>query len=397
MRRPLRIAAGLALVVVVAACSSGPATTPTASPSGFVTSVVPAPTSPRTAPATAGPTPPLALEPLGSFASPVWVGPAPGDRTHLYLVLKGGTILQLDARGRRLATVLDIQDLVSTGSEQGLLSMAFDPAYARNRRIYVDYTDKAGDTQVIAYTVVGGKAVRPQRLIALSQPYPNHNGGQLLFDRTGMLLVGMGDGGNAGDPENRAQDLGSLLGKILRLDPRTGNPAAGNPYPESPYVWALGLRNPWRFSFDTNGDLYLGDVGQNHVEELDVVPPALQRGANYGWSVYEGDARFKQDQQFTPGGPIIVPALTYSHAEGGCSIVAGEVYRGKALPWLRGRFVFGDYCEGALLAVTRTRTGVGPPVALGVQADALQAFGHDLHGELLVLTVDTLSRLVARG
>lgn len=356
-------------------------------PSPSPSSSTPAPTAP----------PALSLQVLGSYPSPVWVGPAPGDRRHLYLVLKGGRILQLDAQGRRLATLLDVSDLVSTGGERGLLSMAFDPAYARNRRIYVNYTDKAGDTQVVAYTVVGGRAVRPQRLIAVAQPYRNHNGGLVLFDRTGMLLVGMGDGGNAGDPENRAQDLTSLLGKILRIDPRTGEPARGNPYRQSPYVWALGLRNPWRFSFDTNGDLYLGDVGQNHLEELDVVPPAQQRGANYGWSVYEGNVRFKEDAQFTPGGPVIAPALTYSHADGGCSITAGEVYRGRLIPWLRGRFVFGDYCAGDLLAVRRTPTGVGPVVDLGVRAQALQAFGRDTRGELLVLTVDTLARLVPGG
>jgi hypothetical protein len=396
VRRLRTVAAGLALVALAAACSSEAGSPTTPGPRG--TTASPAPSS--AAPTSAAPTglpPTLALEPLGQYASPVWVGPVPGDARYLFLVLKGGTVLQLDAQGQRIRTVLDLGDQVSTGGERGLLSMAFDPAYPRNGRIYVDYTDTAGDTQVVAYTVVRGKAVRPQRLLAVSQPYPNHNGGLLLFDRTGMLLVGMGDGGNAGDPENRAQDLTSLLGKILRVDPRTGNPAPGNPYPQSPYVWALGLRNPWRFSFDTNGDLYLGDVGQSHLEELDVVAPAQQAGANYGWSVYEGTVRFKEDREFTEGGPVIAPALTYSHAEGGCSITVGEVYRGADIPWLAGRFVYGDYCAGDLLAVRRTRTGVGPPVDLAVRAQALQAFGHDARGELLVLTVDTLSRLVARG
>jgi glucose/arabinose dehydrogenase len=336
----------------------------------------------------------VALQSLGTFSAPVWAGPVPDVPGHLFLAEKPGQVLELDDQGKQVRVVLDISDQVSHGSEQGLLSLAFDPAYARNHRLYLDYTAADGTTQVDAYVVTAGASVGPQRLLTVSHPYRNHNGGQLLFDRTGMLLVGIGDGGNAGDPQNRAQDLGSLLGKILRIDPRNGRPAAGNPYPGSPYVWALGLRNPWRFAFDTNGDLYLGDVGQNKVEELDVVPPAYQRGANYGWSVYEGDERFKDDAEFTPGGPLIAPALTYTHATGGCSITAGEVYRGRALPWLRGRFVFGDYCLGRVEAVARTRSGVGPPLDLGVKVEALQSFGHDAHGELLVLSMDTLYRLV---
>jgi glucose/arabinose dehydrogenase len=258
----------------------------------------------------------------------------------------------------------------------------------------VDYTDLNGDIQMVRYDIVRGRAVRPHPLLAVAHPYPNHNGGQLLFDRTGMLLVGLGDGGNAGDPQNRAQDITSDLGKVLRIDPGSGAPAPGNPYPLNRYVWELGLRNPWRFSFDTNGDLYLADAGQRTEEELDVVPPALQRGANFGWSVYEGTVRFKQHEDFTPGGPLITPALTYPHSEGACSIVAGFVYRGRALPALRGRFLYGDYCAPRLLSTTRTRQGLAPPVELGVRAEGLQSFGLDGSGEVLVLTLDTLSRLV---
>jgi glucose/arabinose dehydrogenase len=201
---------------------------------------------------------PLALEQLGEFASPVWVGPAPGDPAHLYLALRSGTVLQLDPQGGRRGVLLDLKDQVSTGTEQGLLSIAFDPAYPRVPRLYVDFTDKDGNVRIVAYTVELGRAVRPQLLLTVPEPYENHNGGLILFDRTGMLLVGLGDGGNAGDPQNRAQDLQSLLGKILRIDPRTGGPAAGNPYPENRYVWALGLRNPWRFTFDAAGYLYVG-------------------------------------------------------------------------------------------------------------------------------------------
>jgi glucose/arabinose dehydrogenase len=367
---------------------------------GCVGSGTAAPPGPSASPsATPSPTPtptppPLALQELGAFASPVWVGAAPGDPAHLFLAQRSGTVLTLDAQGVRQGVLLDLSDQVSSGNEQGLLSIAFDPAYPRVPVLYVDYTDEDGDTRIEAYTVQDGQAVRPRLLLTVAQPYPNDYGGQLLFDRTGMLLVALGDGGNAGDPENRAQDLGSFLGKVLRLDPRTGGPAAGNPYPQNRYVWALGLRNPWRFSFDAKGYLYLGDAGQSHVEELDVVAPGIQRGANYGWSVYEGDDRYKQDQQFTPGGPVIAPAATFPHDEGWCSITVGSVYVGRALPELRGALLLGDYCKGRLLAVRRVGRGVGPALDLGVRAEALQGFGVDAQGELLVLTVDRLSRLV---
>jgi glucose/arabinose dehydrogenase len=384
---PRAALAALCLALVAGCTGSGAAAPPgpsrTRSPS-------PSPTPTPTPP-------PLELEELGSFASPVWVGPAPHDAAHLYLVQRSGTVLTLDAHGAREGVLLDLSDEVSTGNEQGLLSIAFDPAYPRVPRVYVDYTDKDGDTRVEAYTVEHGQAVRPRLLLTVAQPYPNHNGGLLLFDRSGMLLVALGDGGNAGDPENRAQDLGSFLGKILRIDPRTGGPARGNPYPQNRYVWALGLRNPWRFSFDAKGVLYLGDAGQNRVEELDVVPPDLQRGANYGWSVYEGDDRFKQDEQFTPGGPVVVPAATFPHDEGWCSITVGPVYTGRAAPSLRGALVLGDYCKGRLLAVRRMGRGVGPPLDLDLRAEGLQGFGVDAQGELLVLTVDRLLRLVPGG
>jgi glucose/arabinose dehydrogenase len=386
----LRRLAALAALAAAAACGAG-----TAGPAPS-RSATPSPTAASPAPSTtSSPTPaPVALQRLGDFSSPIWVGPAPGDREHLYLAEKTGRVLQLSAEGTQARVVLDLSPLISTGNEQGLLSIAFDPGFATNARMYVDYTDRAGTTKVVAYTVADGKATFARELLSVPHPYVNHNGGLVLFDRTGMLLVGLGDGGSAGDPENRSQDLSSDLGKILRIDPRTGAAARGNPYPQNPKVWALGLRNPWRFSFDTNGDLYLGDVGQNKLEELDVVRPRDQRGANYGWSVYEGDVFFKRDQPLTPGGVLISPALTYQHADGGCSITGGEVYRGKAIPDLVGTYIFGDYCVGRLLGVRRTPEGVTEAVPLGPKVDGLQAFGRDLAGEMLVMGQDTLYRLL---
>jgi len=338
--------------------------------------------------------PPLALLEVVEVPSTVWVGSAPGDATHLYVASRSGTLRLLDDTNTTAGTVLDLREEVSRGPEQGLLGIAFDPAYRANHRLYVSFTDKANALRVRAYTVARGLAVRPQELLTVPSRYPNHNGGHLLFDRTGMLLVATGDGGNAGDPDNRAQDPSSLLGKLLRIDPLTGQPAAGNPYPENRYVWALGLRNPGRFVLDRNGDLYLPDVGQNKLEELDVVPPAEQRGANYGWSVYEGTEPFVSARRLTGGGPIVWPALTYTHEDGSCSITGGDVYRGSTIAWLRGSYVYGDFCHGRLLAVRRTAEGVSEPQDLGVHVDGLLGFGLDQRGELLVLSLGAVWRLV---
>jgi glucose/arabinose dehydrogenase len=323
-----------------------------------------------------------------------WAGPAPGDRAHLYVASRSGTIRVLDQDNQPAGLLLDLRKQVSRGPEQGLLGVAFDPAYPKNHRLYVDFTDTTGATRVQAYTVADGVATRPQDLLTIPSPYPNHNGGHLLFDRSGMLLVGTGDGGNAGDPQNVAQAPTSLLGKLLRVDPRTGRPATGNPYPQNSYVWALGLRNPGRFVFDDKGYMYLPDVGQNKQEELDVVPPDQQRGANYGWSVYEGTQPFLTARTMTSGGPVVWPALTYSHEDGSCSIAGGDVYRGTLIPWLRGSYVYGDYCHGRLLAVRRTATGLTEPTDLGVHVDGLLGFGLDQQGELLVLSLGAVWRLV---
>ncbi len=365
----IRRAAALLLALLLVACAPPDEGSDPVVPHRSAT---PSPTASPTSPA---PPPALSLQPLGTFSSPVWVGTAPGDTIHLFLVEKTGRVLMLDGSGRFESVVLDVTQRITKANEQGLLSMAFDPGFATNHRIYVFLTDKDEFNRVIAYTLVDGVARAPQELLAVDRPFANHNGGLLLFDPTGMLLVGIGDGGSAGDPDNRAQDLVSPHGKILRLDPRTGAGAADNPFPRNKKVWALGLRNPWRFSFDTNGDFYVGDVGQNRVEELDVLPPGKQSGANYGWSVYEGDAVFKKDETITGGVTPVSPALTYMHTEGGCSITAGEVYRGAKIGFLKGSFVFGDYCLGHLWAADRTTTGMTPLRELGLKVDGLQT--HD--------------------
>ena len=391
----VRALAPLAALLLLAGCAAGSGTGPMPTP--VVSTSDPVPGIPSASPLPAPSISPLpyTLEPLGMFSAPEWVGPVPGVPNELFLVERTGKIRRLDSTGRSLGVVLDLTAQTSHGNEQGVLGMAFDPAYPKNHRIYVDFTDRGGDTKVVAYTVTDDTAGAGQELLEVDQPFPNHNGGTLLFDRTGMLLVGLGDGGSAGDPGNRAQDLTTPLGKLLRIDPRTGAGAPGNPFPSSPKTCALGLRNPLRFSFDTNGDFYLGDVGQNKVEELDVVPPQFQRGANYGWSVFEGNDRFKPDEQIVQPGPLIAPALTYSHLDGACSLTGGEVYHGKGLPGLQGKYVFGDYCEGDILEVTRTPGGVTPSRKIGVKVEGLSGFGHDSSGELLVMSPTALFRLVA--
>jgi glucose/arabinose dehydrogenase len=278
--------------------------------------------------------------------------------------------------------------------------MAFAPDYTRSGLFYVDYTDLAGDTRVVEYRVSARDPDRADRgsrreLLHIAQPYPNHNGGLLLFDPSGRLLVGMGDGGGAGDPGNRAQNLGELLGKVLRIDPR---PSGGKPYgipPDNPFVgrtgarpevWAYGLRNPWRFAFDAaSGDLYLADVGQDAIEEVNVVPPGRQPGANYGWRVYEGRGVYAGGALTDGKSRLVLPVYTYSHTAGRCSVTGGVVYRGR-LAALRGTYLFGDYCTGEIWAF-RAGRGDRPAVErLPFSGGQLASFGVDSAGEAYVVS-----------
>jgi glucose/arabinose dehydrogenase len=389
------VAAALALV---AGCSSGsPGAGPSASSgapssaapsSGAPSSAAPSPSGPAAATLT-GP-PRLAL--VGTFASPVYVTAPAGD-ARLFVVEQAGRVKVLRA-GRAPATFLDIASLVGSGGERGLLSMAFAPDYATSGLFYVDYTDSSGDSRIAEYRVSGSSPDRAdpasrRELLKVGQPYPNHNGGLLMFDPGGRLVIGFGDGGSGGDPQDRAQNLGDLLGKVLRIDPR---PSGGRPYgipPDNPFVarsgarpeiWAYGLRNPWRFSFDpANGDLYLADVGQGSVEEVNVVPAARQSGANYGWSKFEGNDRFKAGA-LTAGGPVVTPVHTYGHDGGRCSVTGGVVYRGSVAA-LRGRYLFADYCSGDVWSFG-AGAKVRPSVStLPFTGGSPVSFGVDGHGE----------------
>src|SRR3954463_13108033 len=252
--------------------------------------------------------------------------------------------------GRVAVNFIDLHDRPVSGGEQGLLSVAFHPNYKRNHRFYVDYTDKQGNTRVVEFRSRNGhglKSTAPQLLFG-RQPFANHNGGQLQFDHKGLLYVGMGDGGSAGDPGNRAQNPAELLGKLLRINPLKRGARW--------QMVGLGLRNPWRFSFDrANGDLYIGDVGQGNWEEIDYRPSrTLGSLVNYGWHVFEGNTRFS-NPALGPG-QLVGPVEVYSHGESNCSVTGGYVYRGRAVATAVGRYFYGDYCPGRF-GTPRGQTG----------------------------------------
>ncbi len=346
---------------------------------------------------------------MGSFDNPVYVTAPPGDGAHLFVVEQTGRIRIVRDGAVLRRPFLDLSGRVSCCGEQGLLSMAFAPGYRRSGRFYVDYTDASGDTRVVEYRrrAADPLAADPSSarvVLTAEQPYPNHNGGQLQFGPDGYLYIGLGDGGSEGDPQRTGQDLSTVLGKILRIDPRPAGARpyrvpAGNPFAgvggARPEIYAYGLRNPWRFSFDRQtSSLWIGDVGQNEFEEVDSIGIADGAGANFGWSAYEGDARFNRDQR-APG--AVPPVLTYSH-DHGCSITGGYVVRDPALPALAGRYVYGDFCAGQLRSFTAR---VGRPAAddrpLGLRVPSLSSFGLDGAGHLYATSLEgPVYRLVER-
>jgi len=335
----------------------------------------------------------LRLRPFASgLDSPVYVTAPRTERGKLYVVEQSGVIRVLVDGKLRPQPFLDIRSLVRSGGEQGLLSVAFHPRYARNHRFYVDYTDRNGDTRVIEYRSNGTSALRrsARRLLFVNQPYENHNGGQLQFGPDGLLYVGMGDGGSGGDPGNRAQNLGSRFGKLLRLNvDRRG---------ASWRVAGYGLRNPWRFSYDRlTRDLYIGDVGEGDWEEVDVRTPRQQRSlANYGWRVWEGRSRYTTAQQVNRRGALVFPIAVYSHSRG-CSVTGGYVYRGKAASAARGRYFYGDFCSGTIWTLTTSKGKLrGAPRREPFRVSNLSSFGEDASGELYATSLDgTVYRLGA--
>jgi glucose/arabinose dehydrogenase len=317
----------------------------------------------------------LSLRPFASGLSGVTaIASNDAEPRRLYVVEQVGRIRYF-VNGKLGGTFLDIRGRVLSGGERGLLSMAFSPAYAHNHRFYVDYTDKGGNTRVVEFRSRNGRTVKStaRLLLFVRQPYTNHKGGELEFDSNGLLYVGMGDGGSEGDPGNRAQNMNERLGKLMRIDPlRSG---------AQWQIIGLGLRNPWRFAFDTNGDLYIGDVGQNNWEEIDYRPrPAISTLANYGWKVFEGRARYS-NTALGPG-QLVDPVYVYNHDGGNCSVTGGYVYRGRAVPAAVGRYFFGDYCSGSVWSL-RMQDGRAVDVRREpFRVAALTTFGQDSAGEL---------------
>jgi glucose/arabinose dehydrogenase len=345
------------------------------------------------------------------FNSPIGAFFRPGNNT-MYVVQQRGRIRMVNNTGT-IATndFLNITSKVSqSGNERGLLSMVFDPDYETNGFFYVNYTKSSDGTTVIARysrsTTDPNVADPLSEVIVLEipQPYSNHNGGQLQFDRNGYLMIGMGDGGSANDPQGNGQNPLSFLGKMLRIDVRSGLPytiPASNPFFGSsttyPEIWSLGMRNPWRFSYDmVTKDLWIADVGQNVYEEIDFEPAGDPGGKNYGWRCYEGDNVFNSSGCGAASN-YTFPVFTYSHTGGNCSVSGGFVYRGGTFGNLYGKYIFADYCSGKIWATEQTTPGTFNTVVLTqttpVLTNSIVSFAQDNDGEMYVIARDTYNAI----
>jgi glucose/arabinose dehydrogenase len=341
------------------------------------------------------------------LSSPLYLTAPPDDLSRLFVVEQTGAV-RIIKDGALLPTpFLDITGQVLAGGEQGLLGLTFYPDYATSGRFVVHYNDLAGDTRLAVFQVSSdpdiADAASQQIILTADQPYSNHNGGQVLFGPDGFLYLGLGDGGAGNDPEGRGQDLSELLGSILRLDVQAGNTytiPADNPFVGQsgalPEIWSYGLRNPWRFSFDrATGDLYIADVGQERVEEVNVAPvtDGIGRGVNFGWSVMEGSRCLRGDECDRTG--LTLPTFEYDHMEG-CSIIGGYVYRGSAIPDLQGIYFFGDFCGGWIRSFRFAASEAieltdWPTLRPG---GAITSLGEDAAGELYVLGPNGVFKVV---
>src|SRR5713101_6611818 len=337
----------------------------------------------------------IALEPVVTgLTRPVGITHAGDGSGRLFITIQDGQILLYDGVQLLPTPFLDIASLVSCCGEQGLLGLAFHPRYASNGLFYVNYTNTVGDTVIARYVVSANPNVAdPQAariLLTIPQPFSNHNGGQLQFGPDGYLYIGTGDGGSGGDPQNNGQNLGTLLGKLLRIDVDKGTPyaipsdnpfvAMANPTTRGE-IWAFGLRNPWRFSFDRlTGALFIGDVGQGSWEEIDFQPAGSRGGENYGWRLMEGKHCFNPATSCNPG-TLALPILEYDHSLG-CAVTGGYRYRGARLPQLFGSYLYGDFCSGRIWQATRTNTGRWTTTELRDSPYVISTFGEDEVGEL---------------
>jgi glucose/arabinose dehydrogenase len=330
---------------------------------------------------------------VATLEQPLAMAVRSGDPA-LYIAEKTGRVIALRDGSVDPVPVLDLAEQVSLGGEQGLLGLAFSPD---GRHLYVNYTDTNGDTHVTGYAMRDERADAATRrdVLVVDQPYANHNGGNIAFGPDGYLYIGLGDGGSGGDPQGNGQSLSTLLGKMLRIDPTpfgdlpyrvpADNPFVGRA-DARPEIWAYGLRNPWRYSFDRQtGDLWIGDVGQSAWEEVDLQPSASAGGENYGWNRMEGDHPYDDAD---PPANAVPPVYEYSHDGGGCVVTGGYVYRGESVPDLSGAYVVADSCIGELEAVLVEDGRVVDRRALGLVVSNLSSFGEDAKGELYAMSLN---------
>ena len=360
----------------------------------------------------------ITLEPfVDGLVAPLAIVNAGDGSGRLFVAEQGGKVRLV--RDGRLTTApfLDVSDEVASGGERGLLGIAFHPGFPSDPRVFVDYTDRSGNTQVSSFRVAADDpdrvdAASEVRILHVDQPFANHNGGALVFDPSGSLLISLGDGGSGGDPNGNGQSLTTLLGKVLRIDVDHGADLAtrraygipaDNPFVTGgagtrPEIWLVGLRNPWRMSIDrATGDLWIGDVGQDAWEEIDVQRATAPGGTNFGWNRMEGTHCFRPaDRCQDPA--LALPISDYGH-DLGCTVIGGFVDRGRATPALAGGYVFGDYCSGRIWAIDPAGRQYQAPVLVADTRRNLSAFGEDESGDLFAadITGGAVLRLAAAG
>ncbi|MDX2206820.1 MAG: PQQ-dependent sugar dehydrogenase [Gemmatimonadales bacterium] len=387
------------ILALVLACGGGS--------DAVIPPTVPPPAPPPPTPPPPPPPPPTTGAPAlrlvaSGLSTPILVTAPPGD-SRLFIVEKNGRIRIVANGVLRSEPFLDLRGRVSTGSEQGLLGLAFHPDFATTRLFHVNFTDLQGTTRVVAFRASGNDPdqadlTSEREVLAVAQPFGNHNGGHLLYGPNGMLYIGMGDGGSGGDPQGNGQNSGTLLGSLLRFEVNPGDGSLtvpiDNPFigqvGARPELWSIGLRNPWRFAFDpANGDLYIGDVGQNAREEVNVATAASGggRGLNFGWNIMEGSGCFAPASGCNTSG-LTLPVLEYSHAEG-CSITGGVVYRGNAVAMLAGHYLYADFCAGWVRSFRLVGGAVQNATtwpALAPPGGGVTSFGVDAAGEAYLMT-----------
>jgi glucose/arabinose dehydrogenase len=372
-------------IAAIVACSSDSGTGPSPLPGDFTIQLI---------------------EVASGLSSPLYLT-SPANDSRLFVVEQAGRI-RIIKNGQVLAQpFLDIVSRVSSGGERGLLSVAFHPSYAANGFFYVNFTDLAGNTRVERFKVSSnpdvGDASSSKLILGVTQPFANHNGGLNLFGPDGMLYIGLGDGGSGGDPQGNGQRTNTLLGKILRIDVDNGDPysiPSGNPFANQsgarPEIWAYGLRNPWRFSFDrTAGLLFVADVGQGSLEEIDVVP-TTRAGVNYGWNIMEGSSCFGSGSCSTAG--LEPPVIEYNHSGGACSVTGGYAYRGSAIPELAGHYFYSDYCAGFLRSFLYSNGAATDQRTWDVGTiGSVTSFGEDAAGEMYIVVQQGRVYRIGRG